>query len=89
MTVALPVHHLCVITNQNVCTHSISCSQHNVNTPMQNIMSAQNVITGNLKNCLIVKAFLRLSQIYNKHRLRVLKEAVYYDCPQTMFERRK
>ena len=54
--------------------------------PMQNIiMSAQDLIAGNLKNYLIVKAFLRLSQIYNKHRLWVFMEVVYYDCPQTMF----
>ena len=49
MIVALPVHHLCVITNQNACTHSTSYSQHYVNTLMQIIiMSAQNVIVGNL-----------------------------------------
>ena len=49
MIVALPVHLLCVITNQNACTHSTSCSQHYVNTPMQIIvMSAQKIIVGNL-----------------------------------------
>ena len=38
MIMAFPVHLLCVITNQNACTHSTSCSQHYVKTPMQNIM---------------------------------------------------
>ena len=50
MIVAISVHILCMITKQNTCTHSSSCIQHYVNTPMQNIiMSAQNIIAGNLQ----------------------------------------
>ena len=47
LIVAVPVHRLCMSTNQNACMHSTSCSQHYVNTPMKNT-SAQNIIVGNL-----------------------------------------
>ena len=34
MIVALPVHLLCVISNQNACTHSTAFSQHYINMPI-------------------------------------------------------
>ena len=58
MIVALPVQLLCVITNQNACAHSTTCSQHYVYTRMQNIIiSAQNIIAVTFRTASLAKRF--------------------------------